>query len=173
MAITRKQKEELVENIAAKIKGSRAMVFVDYRGLTVEDMTEIRRELRAKNVDLKVMKQNLFKIAAKNAGAKIDMDSLKNHPVGIAFGQDEVEPAKVIYEFSKKHESLEMIGGAIGGETIGMEQLKALALMPSREEMYAKIVGSLASPLRGLASVLQGNLRGLVSVLSQYQESKN
>jgi large subunit ribosomal protein L10 len=148
------------------------MVFVDYRGLTVEEMTEIRKELRSKNVELKVMKQTLFEIAAKDAGADIDMTSMANHPVAIAFGKDEVEPAKVIHEFAKKHEKLEMVGGALNGKTISMDALKALALMPTRDEMYAKIVGSLASPLRGIASVLQGNLRGLVSVLSQYGETK-
>lgn len=148
------------------------MVFVDYRGLSVEEMTEIRKELRAKGVELKVMKQTLFEIAANDAGAEIDMASIANHPVAIAFGKDEVEPAKVIYEFAKKHENLEMVGGALNGKSISMDALKSLALMPSREEMYAKIVGSLASPLRGIASVLQGNLRGLVSVLSQYSDSK-
>lgn len=170
--ITRKQKEEIVEKVAEKIRQSKAIVFTDYRGLSVEEMTEIRRELRAKGVELKVMKQTLFGIAAKNAGAQIELSGIKNHPVAIAFGKDEVEPAKVIYEFSKKHENLEMIGGALNGKTISMEELRSLALMPSREEMYAKIVGSLASPLRGVVNVLQGNLRGLVSVLSQYADSK-
>lgn len=170
--ITREQKEKLVEQIAEKIKQSKAIIFADYRGLNVEEMTEIRRELRVKGIELKVMKQNLFKIAVKNSKADIDTDSLKNHPIAIAFGQDEVEPAKTIYDFSKKHESLTMIGGALDGKTISMEQLKVLAMMPSREEMYARAVGSLASPLRGIVSVLQGNLRGLVSVLNQYAESR-
>lgn len=170
--ITREQKEELVERITTKIKESKAIVFADYRGLNVEEMTEIRKELRAKGVELKVMKQNLFKIAVKNAKADIDTDSLKNHPVAIAFGRDEVEPAKIIHDFAKKHENLEMIGGALNGQTISMEELKGLAVMPSREEMYAKVVGSLVSPLQGIVGVLQGNLRGLVSVLSQYAETR-
>jgi large subunit ribosomal protein L10 len=173
MAITRKQKEELIVSVTEKIKGSKSMVFVDYRGLSVEEMTEIRKELRSKDVELKVMKQTILEIAAKEAGAEIDMAELANPPIAIAFGKDEVEPAKVIYDFAKKHEKLEMVGGALNGKTISMDALKTLAQMPSREEMYAKIVGSLASPLRGIASVLQGNLRGLVSVLSQYSETRN
>lgn len=172
MAISRTEKEQLVETITEKIKESKAIVFADYRGLNVEEMTEIRKKLRAKGIELKVMKQNLFKIAVKNAKADIDTDSLVNHPIAIAFGQDEVEPAKTIYDFSKKHESLEMVGGALNGKTISMEELKTLAMMPSREEMYGKVVGSLASPLRGIVGVLQGNLRGLVSVLNQYAESR-
>lgn len=170
--ITRKQKEEVIATVAEKIKESKAIVFTDYRGLTVEEMTELRRELRSKGIELKVMKQTLFEIAAKNAGADIDMTSLANHPVAIAFGKDEVEAPKVIHEFSKKNEKLEMVGGALNGQTISMEQLRSLALMPTREEMYAKIVGSLASPLRGMVTVLSGNMRGLVSVLLQYADTK-
>lgn len=170
--ITRKQKEELVESVTQKIKESKAIVFTDYRGLTVEEMTELRSTLRSKGVELKVMKRTLFDIAARNAGANIDMSIIKNHPVAIAFGMDEVEPAKAIYEYTKKNEKFEMLGGALSGNTISMDELKTLAMMPSREEMYAKIVGSLASPLRGMVNVLSGNLRGLVSVLSQYADTK-
>lgn len=172
MPITRHQKEKLVEEVTAKIKDSKSLVFVDYRGLTVEEMTEVRRELRKKGISLKVMKQTLFKRAAQEVGAEIDFDAIKNHPVAIAFGNDEVEPAKVINDFAKKNEKLEMVGGALNGKSITMAELKALASMPSREEMYAKVVGSLASPLRGVVSVLQGNLRGLVSVLAQYRDTK-
>lgn len=170
--ITRQQKEQIVDTIAQKIKESKAIVFTDYRGLSVEEMTEIRKELRAKGIELKVMKQSLFKLAVKKAGADIEVEGLANHPVAIAFGDDEVDPAKTIHEFSKKHENLEMLGGALNGKTITEEELKTLALMPSREEMYGRVVGSLASPIRGIMGVLQGNLRGIVSVLNQYAESK-
>jgi large subunit ribosomal protein L10 len=172
MAVSRKQKEELVDKVTAQIAESKAMVFVDFRGLSVEQMTELRSDLRSKGISVKVLKQKLLGIAAKNAGAEIDEISLKNHPLAIAFGQDEVEPAKAIYAFTKKFESMQMVGGALNGKMISMEELKALASMPSREEMYAKIVGSLASPLRGIVGVLGGNLRGLVSVLNQVAESK-
>lgn len=172
MAISRKEKETLVEELTAKIKDSKSMVFTDYRGLDVEAMTDLRKDLRSKGISLKVMKQTLLEIALKNAGVDVDTSNLANHPVAVAFGADEVEPAKAIYEFSKKFENLEMIGGALNGKSISMDELKNLALMSSREEMYAKVVGSLASPLRGLASVLQGNLRGLIYVLARYQESK-
>lgn len=174
MAISRKQKEELIQNIAEKIKNSKAIVFTDYRGLSVEEINEVRNKLREKGIEFKVIKNTLFKIAVKEAKADIDINELKDHPIAAAFGyEDEVEPAKVTYEFSKSHEALELIGGVLNGKTVGLDQIKTLALMPSREEMYAKIVGSLASPLRGLASVLQGNLRGLLSVLDQYQKTVN
>jgi large subunit ribosomal protein L10 len=172
MAITRKKKEELVEQITSKIKESKSIVFADYRGLSVEEINQIRAELRKQDVEMKVLKQNLFAIAAKNAGTEIDTSTLKGHPIAYVFGKDEVAPAKTVYEFTKKHEKLTLIGGTLEGKNLSDEQLKSLALMPSREELYAKIVGSLASPLRGMVGVLQGNLRGLVSVLNQYSEQK-
>lgn len=172
MAITRKKKEELVEQISAKIKESKSIIFADYRGLSVEEINQVRGELRKQGIEMKVLKQNLFAIAAKNAGTDIDTTSLKGHPVAFVFGKDEVAPAKTIFDFSKKHENLKMVGGALEGKNLSDEQLKSLALMPGRDELYAKIVGSLASPLRGMVGVLQGNLRGLVSVLNQYSEQK-
>jgi len=172
MAITRKKKEELVEQITQKIKDSKSIVFADYRGLSVDEINEIRGKLREQGVEMKVLKQNLFAIAAKKAGADINTSELKGHPIAYVFGSDEVAPAKTVYDFAKKHENLEMVGGALDGKTLSKEELNSLALMPSREELYAKVVGSLASPLRGMVGVLQGNLRGLVSVISQYADTK-
>lgn len=170
--ITREQKEEIVETVAEKIKEAKAIVFTDYRGISAEEITELRSILREKGIEFKIMKQTLFALAAKKAGADIDLSSLKNHPVAIAFGKDEVEPAKAIHEFNKKTEKLEMLGGVLNGKMISLEELKTLALMPTREEMYAKVVGSIAAPLRGIIGVLQGNLRGLVSVISQYADHR-
>lgn len=172
MAITRKKKEELVAEITEKIRNAKSIVFADYRGLTVEEINEVRTALRKEGVSMKVVKQNLFKIAAREAGAEIEEGSLKDHPIAYVFAADEVAGAKTIHTFAKKYENLEMVGGALNGKTITMEQLRALANMPSREELYGRLVGSLASPLRGIQSVLQGNLRGLVSVLSQYSEKR-
>lgn len=171
MAITREKKEELIKEFAKKLEDSKAVVFTDYRGLNVEEISEIRKKLREKGIEFKVLKNTLLKIAVKDSKLDIDLDQIKDRPVAAAFGyEDEVEPAKITYQFSKDHESLELFGGVLNGKSISLDEIKSLALMPSREEMYAKIVGSLASPLRGLASVLQGNLRGLVNVLSQYKD---
>lgn len=174
MALKRSKKEELVKEIAEKIKKSKAIVFTDYRGLSVEEISDVRGKLREKGIEFKVIKNTLFKIAVKEAKSDIDVESIKDHPVAVAFGyDDEVEPAKITYSFAKDHEALELIGGVLNGKSISLEEVKVLALIPGREEMYARVVGSLASPLRGLASVIQGNLRGLVSVLDQYRGQKN
>lgn len=173
MAITRKKKEELVEQITETIKSSKSIVFADYQGLSVSAINEVRAQLRKEGLKMKVIKQNLFAIAAKNAGASIETKSLKGHPIAYVFSTDEVMGAKTVYNLAKKNDKLQMIGGALEGRSISSDELNTLATMPSREEMYAKLVGSLASPLRGISSVLQGNLRGLVSVLNQVAEKKS
>ena len=173
MAISRKKKEELVEQVSEKIKESKSIVFADYQGLTVGEIGEIRAELRRQGLEMRVIKQKIFTIAAKNAGAEIKTEDLKGHPIAYVFGPDEVTGAKTIYDFAKKNEKFQLIGGSLEGKSLSMEELTALATMPSREELYAQVVGSIAAPLRGLVSVLGGNLRGLVSVLNQYAEQKN
>lgn len=172
MAISRKKKEALVKEITTKIKESKSIVFADFAGLSVEEIGELRSKLRENNVQLKVIKQKLFAIAAKEAGADINLSEAAGHPIAFAFSEDEVMGAKTIHEFAKSNDKLEMIGGALEGKNISMEELKALSEMPSREELYGRVVGSLASPLRGMVGVLSGNLRGLVSVISQYADIK-
>jgi len=174
MAITREKKEQLVEALASKIRDAKAIVFTDYKGLSVEEISILRNNLREKGIEFKVLKNSLFKIAIKNSGTDISVDLLNDHPIGAAFSyKDEVEAAKIIYEFAKKHEAIEFVGGVLNGKAVDVDQVKILALMPGREEMYARVVGSLASPLRGLVNVVQGNLRGLVNVLDQYQKKIN
>ena len=170
MAISREKKEKIVSELTEEFKNNIVAVLADYSGLNVSEISELRKKAKEKDVSFKVAKNNLFLLASKNAGAKLDKDTLKR-PVAIAFGhKDEVDAPKTLNDFAKEHESLEILGGIIDSEYATKEAIMDLANLPSREELYAKIVGSLASPLRGLASVLQGNLRGLVLVLNQYKE---
>lgn len=169
--ITKEQKKEIVNNLKDRLANIKAMIFTDYQGLKVNEIQELRRALRAKKIDYKVLKTSLIKKALDDSGIKIE-ESIYSRPVAIAISEtDEVEPSKIVYDFNKKNEKLEILGAIVSGEFYNTGQIKALALMPSREELYAKVVGSISAPLSGLVNVLQGNLRGLVSVLKQYQES--
>ena len=159
MAITREKKESLVADLAAKLAGAKSVVFTDYRGLTVEEIDEVRNQLRKQGIEFKVIKNTLFKLAAKQAGIEISTDVTSGHPVAIAFaGTDEVAPAKITYTYSKKNEKFAIVGGILEGKEISDIMVKSLASLPSREELYAKIVGSLASPLSGMVNVLSGNI---------------
>jgi large subunit ribosomal protein L10 len=174
MAITKEKKIELINDIVGKLQKSKAVVFTDYRGLTVEDLDEVRTKLRLEGVDFKVIKNTLFRKAVIEAGLEMDFTALSGHPIAAAFSyDDEVAPAKITYEFSKKNENLEIIGGILEGKEINAISIKSLAKLPGREELYAKIVGSLAAPMSGMVNVLSGNLRGLVNVLSAYKEQQS
>lgn len=170
MAISREKKEQIVSELEEKFKKSLISVFTNYRGLNVEEVSGLRKKMREKEIDYRVAKNTLFRLAFKNTEMKVD-ESILNQPIAAAFGyRDEVDPPKIINDFAKEHENLEILGGIIEGKYVPREEILELANLPTREELYAKIVGSLASPFRGLVSVLQGNLRGLVSVLNQYKD---
>ncbi len=173
MAITKKKKEELVETFAERLEKSKAAVFTDYKGLTVEEINEVRNNLRDQGIEFKVIKNTLFGLAVKKANIDVDAKELANHPVAVAFGyDDEVAPAKVVFNFAKDHEQLEIIGGILEGKSIDAQSVKSLAQMPSREEMIAKMIGSMNAPMSNFVGVMHANLRNVVGVLNAIKEQK-
>jgi len=173
MAKTRVQKESSVAALNEKLDQAKSAVLIDYKGLKVKETEELRGILRQKNVDFHITKNTLVKIALKKHGIEFDSDIFKK-PIAIAFAmEDEVTPAKEINLFAKKHEVLEILGGILEKKMIDAAAVKQLASLPSREELLAKMVGSIASPLSGILNVLAGNLRGLVNILNAYKEVKS
>jgi len=172
MAISRAKKEELVAELEVKLKNAKMVVFTDYMGLKMDDLSAIRREGRKQQVEYKIFKNTLVKLAAKNAGVSLPEDLLRG-PLAIAFGQgDGLAPAKIIAEAARGNENLKIKAGIFEGRLISEAEVKDLALIPGREELYAKLVGSVSAPLSGMLNVLSGNIRGLVNVLDAYQKSK-
>ena len=171
MAKTRAQKEDQLAKLNEKFSSKKA-VFVDYQGLSVNEIETLRNSLEEAGVSFGIVKNTLTKIALKNSGIEVEAEMLKK-PIAIAFADDEVTPSKEIKNFSKDHDKLEILGGVIEKQFVPVSVINALALLPSREELYAKVVGSIAAPISGLVNVLSGNLRGLVSVLAQYRDSQN
>jgi large subunit ribosomal protein L10 len=173
MAITREKKEVLVADLVTKLQTAKSVVFTDYRGLTVEEIDEVRNSLREQGIEFKVIKNTLFRLAAKQAGIEISEDITQGHPVAVAFaGNDEIAPAKIAYTYSKKNEKFSILGGILEGKQISDIMIKSLASLPGREELYAKLVGSIASPISGMVTVLSGNIRGLVNILTAIKDSK-
>jgi len=173
MAITRQQKEEIIAQTAERLESKKMAVLTDFRGLSAEDATALRKKLGENEIDYKVIKISLLSLASKKLNLGLPIEEFKNHPLAIAFGQDEVATAKIVRQFSKEHEALKIIGGILEKVYIPASQIETLALLPSREELYAKVVGSLAAPLSGMVNVLQGNLRNLVYILSAYQKQRS
>ena len=172
MAKTRKEKESIVSQLNEQLDQAKAAVIVNYKGLTVSDTENLRSELRKNQVSFSIVKNSLLKIAFKEKGIDADKE-IMDQPLAVAFGNnDEVVAAHEIHNFAKQHEALEILGGIYQNEYVGKDKIITLASLPSREELYAKIVGSLAAPMTGMVNVLSGNLRGLVNVLSQYRDQK-
>ncbi|MDW7674214.1 MAG: 50S ribosomal protein L10 [Bacillota bacterium] len=165
-------KQEIVAEVTEKLQQAQSVVIADYRGLNVAQVTKLRSELRQSGIDFKVIKNTLTKIAAKNAGVE-GLDTYLEGPTAIAFGiEDAVAPAKILSKFAKDNKALEIKGGLIEGKIIDLDGVKALADLPSREELLAKVLRGMQSPLYGFANVLQGNLRNLVNVVDAVRKQK-
>lgn len=173
MAKTKDQKKVEITNLTKKFKEAKGVVFVDYKGLTVKEVEELRKELRANEVDYYVAKKTLANIALKEAGQKdVDVKSMEGQ-LAISFGlKDEVLPATLLYKFAKTHESLKLLGGIVENQYLGQPEIMSLAQMPSKQELLAKMVGSISAPLTGFVQVLKGNLNSLVYALKAIADKK-
>ncbi|SKC92707.1 50S ribosomal protein L10 [Maledivibacter halophilus] len=165
-------KKSVVEEIKGKIDGSQSVVLVDYRGLTVEETTELRKKFREAGVEYKVYKNSLMRFAFKEAGLEDFNQHLKG-PNGVAFGiEDPVSPAKITKEFADNHKNLEIKAGVVDGKVIDLQGIMDLADLPSREVLIAQVLGGLNGPISGFANVLGANIRNLVYVLDAIKEKQ-
>ncbi len=176
MAVTAK-KQQLVAELKEKLTTAKGAVLTSYKGLTVAQDTELRRALREAGVSYHVVKNTMTRIAAKEAG----LDELAEHLEGTTAlavsAEDAVAPAKVICEFIKKNkldetEVLTIKAGLVDGKVIDLAEIKALASLPSREVLIAKLLGSMQAPISGTVNVLQGVIRNAVYVLEAVRKQK-
>lgn len=144
-------KKQVVSEIAEKLKDSKTTLLVDYRGLDVEEVTELRQQLREANVDFKVYKNTMTRRATEETGFQ-ELDEVLVGPTAIAFGNDDVvSPAKILNNFAKEHESLEIKGGIIEGNIATLDQIKELADLPSYEGLLSMLLNVLQAPVRNFA----------------------
>ncbi|MBS7298540.1 MAG: 50S ribosomal protein L10 [Eubacteriales bacterium] len=153
------QVAELVESLKTATTG----VLVDYRGLSVEEDTKLRNDLRAAGVKYFVVKNTLLRLAANQVGLE-DLDSILHGPTALAISDDPVAPAKVIADFAKDNEKMEIKSGFMDGKVMTLDEIKALAKTPSKETLIAKMMGSLNSPISGLARLLSTIVDGGVEI---------
>ena len=148
------QKEEQVKKLAEHIKGAKIILLVDYRGTTVADDTKLRKDIREVNADIKVIKNNIIKRALDMNGES-GLDSVLEGPTAmISSNEDYLQPLKAVYKFTKDHENYKIKGGIIEGEVKSVEEIVTLAKLPSREELLAKLAGSLLGTISKLAVAL-------------------
>lgn len=165
---------EQVEEIKGYLDGCTAMWLVDYRGLSVKQAQELRRSLRAEEAEMKVFKNTLTKIALSELGLP-EMDELLAGPNGFIFvsGEDISKSAKAIKTFAKANPKLEIRGGLVGDKVMDAEQVKAIADLPSREELIAKLLGCLNNPATKIVRVLNEPMASLARILNQVAEKGN
>lgn len=148
-------KKPIVDEISELLNGAQSAVVVDYRGLTVEEDTKLRKELREAGVTYKVYKNTMINFAIKGT----DFESLAPHlegPTAIAVSkEDATAPARVLYKFAKEAEALELKAGVVEGVYYDADGIKAVASIPSREELLSKFLGSIQSPITNFARVIK------------------
>ena len=165
-------KKVVVEEIKEKIQNSKSVVFVKFSGLTVAEDTELRREFRKNNVEYKVLKNTLIRRAFNDLGIT-EFDEDLNGPTSVAFGADEIGASKVIVEAAKKYQDKVAVKSAfVDGGKVDVKGVQTLAEMPSKEELIAKMLGSLQAPLTNFVGVLTAMPRGLVVALNAIAEQK-
>ena len=170
--MNREQKEQAVAEIADQIKESQAVFAVDYRGITVAQVADVRSKLRDADATLRVVKNTLTERAADSAGAE-HLKGLLTGPTALTFVRgDAASAAKAISTFNKETELLEFKGGMMDGEALEIDQIKAIAKLPSRDVLYGQLVGLVAAPVGGLVRGLGSMVGGLAIALGQLQEQK-
>jgi len=170
---TKEQKAKTIKLTQEEINNSQIVIFTNFTNMTVEDMSNLRKRLAENENKYQVIKNALIDIAAQKQGYKTEIKKGKTQ-TAVLFGySDEVMPAKALVEFIKENEKPEIIGGLYQEQVISKEEVEKLAAIPSRDELEAKLVGTIAGPMSGMVNVLAGNMRGLVSVLKQYQNLNN
>ena len=167
-----KTKLEAVAEIKERFNACPNVLLVDYRGLDVAAVSKLRSELRAAGSQMYVYKNTLTQIAMREL-ALPPMEELLQGPSAFIFtDEDPVASAKVLANFAKENEALELKGGLVQSQIIDEAGLKALSKLPSREELLAKLLGTISNPARGMVTVLSGPARGLVTALSAVRDQK-
>jgi large subunit ribosomal protein L10 len=170
--MARPEKIAEVEAITERMRGAQSMILADFSGLTVAQMTVFRATCREKSVECRVVKNRLARIAADEA----DLSILKEHlagPTAIMFGpESQVEPAKIIVDFAKENEAMEIKGGVLDGAFLDAKEIVALSKTPSMDELIAKMMGSINSPAGGIVGTMSAVMGGLARTIDAVAKQK-
>ena len=170
MSLNLDQKKQVVEDVSAVVKDAQATIVAEYRGLTVEQMKTLRREAYDNNVYIKVVKNTLLKRAVKDTGHAC-LDDLLVGPLAFAASEDPVAVAKVINKYAKEYDAFNIKAGSMQGALLNEGDVKALAALPSRDELLAKLMGTMQAPVAKFVQTLNEVptkfARGLAAVRDQ------
>ncbi len=167
------EKATIIEEVKDKINSAKLAILTDFQGMSVAEMTELRKLLRGANTDYKVYKNTLTRLAAEQLGIN-KIEKYLVGPTALVFGKsdDLVTPAKIIKDFSAKHQHLKIKGGILNKKVISPEDVVSLTNMPPKEILIAMVLGGLQAPVSKLLSVLQAPMREFIGVLKSLAEKR-
>ena len=148
------KKSAEVDQVAEQFSEAKSLVFVDYLGLTVEQVTELRKKLYLEGIDLKVIKNNILKRAAAKAGYGQLEEHLKG-PSAVAFSKDATAASRIIYNFAKDNKQLTVKTGVVEGKIMSVDELKVISTLPNRDGMLSMLLSVLQAPIRNLGVVIK------------------
>ena len=174
MALTKDQKKAQVADIRDAIKKTKSLAFMKYRGLSVSDIDDLRGKMLEKNARMKVAKKTLFNIAAKEEGyPEVSDEAFGNEPIAFVFSfEDEISGAKVAFEFGKKNDAVEIVGGVVDGKLLSKEDAVEFAKMLSKEELLSKFAAVLRAPLGNFASMCGSPLGAFARAVNEVAKNK-
>lgn len=172
MPLTKEKKSKIVEELAERFKKQKIALFSDFRGVGVSKLTALRREMKKAGAEFRVSKKTFLRIALKAVGIDYDPKILEGE-IGVIFGyEDQISPVKTAAKFSKENKTFKILKGILDGKFFEGKEVLLLAKLPSRDQLLAKLVWVLNSPIQGFHNVLQGNLKNLVVVLNKIKDKK-
>lgn len=170
MALKKERKQEIVKGLKENMKKQKTAVFVAFKGIKAKDVFSLREQLKKDKCLLEVVKKTLLDIVLKENGIDIGKKKFQAETALIFGFEDEVAPARIAHQFSLKNVNLKILGGIFQNKFAEREEILTLAKLPSKQELYAKVVGTINAPVSGFVNVLQGNIRGLVYILSSIKK---
>ncbi|MDP3900266.1 MAG: 50S ribosomal protein L10 [bacterium] len=174
MPITKQQKVMIIKDLTDKLSRSKSVFFSKFFGTSANDINDLRRQFRQAGSEYIVAKKTLLdRIFSESEINGVKAKEMSGEVAAIFSYDDEVAPAKVLNDFSKKHESMEIIGGVLEKKYIDAAQVKALAQLPSKHQLYGMVVGTINAPISGFVNALAGNLKNVLYVLKAVGEKKS
>jgi large subunit ribosomal protein L10 len=175
MPKSREEKQKIIEDLKEKLQREKAIVLVNFSGLDSKALATLREDFKKLNGCFQVVKKTLLKKALESLGWKKLLQKIEEIAGQLALGfgfDDEIVPAKICYKYSQENKNLKILGGFLGNEFVEKEKVIELAKLPSREEILARLVGSLHNPISKFVNVLQSNIKGLIFAIEAIKQTK-
>ena len=166
ITLNRAEKKEFVENFQVSLNNAKVLLVTHYKGLSVSEISELRRSVIEQSANFKVTKNTLAKRALKDTCYE-NLDKFFSGPTAVTYSDDPASAAKAVFNFSKENENLKIIGGAIGNKELTIDEIKTLANLPGLQELRAQIVGIILSPLRNIATLLNKPSQSIATIISK------